>query len=78
MLELYGMKSCRYTAELRDELAWQGRPFVEFDVEADPEALARMRRLTAGGTTVPVLVEDGEVVQVGWQGRGCFVRGATP
>lgn len=73
MLELYGTKSCRFTADLRDDLDWQGREFVEYDVEADAEALARMRALTDGGTTVPVLVEDDEVVQVGWQGRGCFV-----
>lgn len=77
MLELYGTPSCRFTADLRDDLGWQGRPFTEYDVEADPEALARMQALTDGGRTVPVLVENGEVVQVGWQGRGCFVGGAS-
>jgi glutaredoxin 3 len=61
-----------YTAELRAELEWEGRPFVEYDVEADPEALSRMVALT-GGRIVPVLVEDGRVVQIGWHGRGCFV-----
>lgn len=76
-LELYGTQRCRYTADLRDDLDWQGRDFVEYDVETDAEALARMQWLTDGGTTVPVLVEDGAVVQVGWQGRGCFVGGAS-
>ena len=75
MTELYGTRTCRFTAELREDLAWQGRDFVEHDVEADAAALARLRALT-GGATVPVLVEDGRVVQVGWQGRGCFVGGA--
>ena len=28
---------------------------------------------TGGQRTVPVLVEDGKVTQVGWQGRGCIV-----
>jgi glutaredoxin 3 len=47
--------------------------FVEYDVEADPAALERMQALAGGQRTVPVLVEDGKVVQVGWQGRGCVV-----
>ena len=33
----------------------------------------RMRSVAGGQRTVPVLVEDGAVVQVGWQGRGCTV-----
>lgn len=73
MLELYGTRSCRFTDELREELHWQGRAFTEYDVEADADALRRMLALTGGGRTVPVLVEDGMVVQVGWQGRGCVV-----
>jgi glutaredoxin 3 len=32
-----------------------------------------MRELAKGQRTVPILVEDGKVVQVGWQGRGCIV-----
>ncbi len=76
MLELYGTPSCQFTADLRDDLAFDGRDFTEYDVEADPEALARMRALTGGGTRVPVLVEDGAVVEVGWQGRGCYVSSA--
>jgi glutaredoxin 3 len=32
-----------------------------------------MVTITGGQRTVPVLVEDGKVVQVGWQGRGCLV-----
>jgi len=27
---------------------------------------------------VPVLVEDGRVVQIGWQGRGCIVTTNGP
>ena len=34
-----------------------------------------MRVLADGQRTVPVLVEDGKVIQVGWQGRGCVVAG---
>ncbi len=73
MLELFGTKSCQFTADLRDDLEWQGHDFAEYDVEENPEALSRMRSLTEGGSTVPVLVDDGKVIQIGWQGRGCFV-----
>lgn len=73
MLELYGTRTCPFTADLREELRWQERAFTEYDVEVDAEALHRMVTLTGGGRTVPVLVEDGEVMEVGWQGRGCHV-----
>lgn len=72
-LELYGMKSCPYTDDLREELEWQGREFTEYDVEENDEARERMIALTDGQRTVPVLVEDGEVEQIGWKGRGCYV-----
>jgi glutaredoxin 3 len=75
MLELFGTPGCRFTADLRDDLEWDGRAFVEYDVEADAEALARMLALTDGQRTVPVLAEDGEVVQIGVEGRGCVVGG---
>jgi glutaredoxin 3 len=73
--ELFGAASCVYTAELREWLEWKGRAFVEYDVEHDAEAFERMRAATGGQATVPVLLEDGKVVQIGWQGRGCFVAG---
>jgi glutaredoxin 3 len=71
--ELFGTSSCVYTAEMREWLEWQGRAFVEYDVERDAEALARMRAATGGGSTVPVLLEDGKAVEIGWHGRGCVV-----
>jgi glutaredoxin 3 len=72
-LELYGTAGCPYTREMREWLEWSGRAFVEYDVDADPDARARLRVLAGGRRTVPVLIEAGEVVQVGWQGRGCLV-----
>ncbi len=73
-LELYGSARCPYTRELREWLEWTRRDFKEYDVDADPEARARMNVLNSRVRTVPVLVEDGKVIQVGWQGRGCVVR----
>jgi glutaredoxin 3 len=32
-----------------------------------------MLQLTGGTRTVPVIVEEGKPVQVGWMGRGCVI-----
>jgi glutaredoxin len=71
--ELYGTAGCPHTQEMREWLEWRGCEFVEYDVEADADARGRMRALAGAGRTVPILVEDGKVTQVGWQGRGCTV-----
>jgi glutaredoxin len=75
-LELYGTSGCPYTSELREWLEWKGKEFAEFDVEKDQEARRRMQALLPPPYAVPVLMEDGKVVQVGWQGRSCVVGGA--
>ena len=72
MLELYGSSGCPYTAEMRESLEFSRREFVEFDVDADTTAFARMCAAT-GQRMVPVLLENGKVVEIGWQGRGCVV-----
>ena len=59
--------------QLRESLEWNRRDFLEYDIEADPEARERLHSLDSGLHTVPALVEDGKVIQVGWQGRGCAV-----
>lgn len=72
-LELFGTASCPYTREMREWLEWKRRDFVEYDVEADSAACERLLTLAGGQRTVPVLVEDGKIVQTGWQGRGCII-----
>ena len=72
-LELYGTASCPYTREMREWLEWKGKAFQEYDVEADSEARERMQRLAPPPYSVPLLVENGKILQVGWQGRSCLV-----
>jgi glutaredoxin len=74
-LELFGTASCPHTREMREWLEFRGCDFVEYDVELDPAALARMRQLSGGQRIVPVLIEDGKLIQAGWQGRGCVIGG---
>jgi len=71
--ELFGTARCPHTGDMREWLEWQRRDFVEYDVEADAAARQRMRELAPGQRSVPVLAEDGKVVQIGWQGRSCIV-----
>lgn len=73
-LELYGAARCPYTQDMREWLEWNRREFEEYDVEADPQARRRMSALDDSLRKVPVLVEDGRVVQIGWQGRGCPIE----
>ena len=70
-LELFGTSGCPYTQEMREWLEWKRAQFVEYDVEEDASARDRLLALTAGQGAVPVLVEDGKVVQMGWHGRSC-------
>jgi mycoredoxin len=72
-LELYGTASCQFTGELREWLEWKGSEFTEYDVDRDSEARDRLRQLAQPPYSVPVLVEDGKVIQVGWQGRSCVI-----
>ena len=71
--ELFGTASCPYTQEMREWLEFRQVDFTEYDVEQDPNARSRMRAIAGDVRTVPVLVENDKVVQVGWQGRGCMV-----
>ena len=73
-LELFGAARCPYTKEMREWLEFGRREFVEYDVEADTEARNRLRSIAPGVRTVPVLVEDGKILEVGFRGRGCMVE----
>ena len=72
-LELCGTAGCPYTQEMREWLEWKEKEFEEFDIEADTTACTRLRGLAQPPYSVPVLVEDGKVIQIGWQGRSCVV-----
>ena len=70
-VELYGASHCPYTTEWREHLTWSQVDFVEYDVDADDAARARLLALTGGRAVVPVVVEQGRVKEIGWRGRSC-------
>jgi glutaredoxin 3 len=72
-VELYTSSGCPYSAAAREDLEWRGIEFVEYDVDKDAQARARLLQLTGGTRTVPAIVEEGKPVQVGWMGRGCVM-----
>jgi glutaredoxin 3 len=72
-IELYVTSSCPFCESAREDLEWRGVDFVEYDVDRDPAARARLLAITGGNRTVPVVAQDGKVVQTGWHGRGCIV-----
>jgi glutaredoxin 3 len=73
-VELYTTAGCPYSAATREDLEWRGIDFVEYDVQQDREAYDRMLELTGGNRTVPVTVEEGKPIQVGWMGQGTLSR----
>ena len=70
--ELFGTSTCPYSREMREWLEWKQYDFVEYDVETDAEARERLIEIS-GQRSVPVLLEDGKLSRVGWQGRGCVI-----
>jgi glutaredoxin 3 len=45
-VELYTSSGCPYSAAAREDLEWRGIEFVEYDVDQDAEARARLLQLT--------------------------------
>jgi glutaredoxin len=72
-LEFYATRTCPHCAELRDRLEFDQVEYVEYDVDTDADARARLIGFVGSNALVPVLVEDGRVTQVGVAGRGCYV-----
>ena len=70
--ELFGTSTCPYSREMREWLEWKDYEFIEYDVETDLEARQRLIEIS-GQRSVPVLLEDGNLSRVGWQGRACVI-----
>ena len=69
-LVMYMKPGCPWCDEQRERFRSQGVEWEEIDAQADRAARAELIRFTDGTRTVPTVVEDGQVVSVGFDGHG--------
>ncbi len=69
MLEVYVKDGCPYCDKQLAEFKREGIEFKLYNVSADAEALDKVRR-EYKADKVPVVVEDGEVKNIGYRGMG--------
>lgn len=67
-VEIYGKEDCPYTRAARDEHARRGAEVRYLDVARDPAAMRRFLELSGGERRVPLVVEEGGRVTIGFGG----------
>lgn len=55
-LTIYSTPWCGYCTRLKRALEREGVPFVDVDIEADPQAAEYVMRVNGGNQTVPTVV----------------------
>ena len=69
-LILYTKPGCPYCAKAREYYTTQGIPFEDRNAQDNEVYRREMLAFTDGDRTVPTIVEDGKLSQIGWEGRG--------
>jgi glutaredoxin 3 len=69
-LVIYTKPGCPYCAKAKEHYGDIGVPFDERNAQDDPTFRREMLAITGGDRTEPVIVEDGRLLQIGWEGRG--------
>jgi glutaredoxin 3 len=67
---LYTKPNCPYCQKARNHYSDLGVPFDDRNAQDVASYRAEMLAITGGDPTVPVIVEDGLLKQIGWDGRG--------
>ena len=65
---VYGKDACPYTRAAREDLGARGVQFTYFDVKKDAAAMKRFLELSGGDRQVPLIVDAGGRVSVGFGG----------
>ena len=68
MVLIFGKDGCPYTQAARDEYATRKVAAEYINVKKNPAELERMLTFSKGARRVPVIVEDGGKVTVGFGG----------
>lgn len=68
-LIIYTKTGCPYCQAAMDKFQKDGVSFTEVNITLDPQALRHIQE-NFNAKKVPVIVRDGELVEIGWQGGG--------
>lgn len=69
-LIIYTKPGCPYCAKAKEHYRSQGVDFDERNAQDNLDFRAEMLSYSNGDPTVPVIVEDGALKEIGWEGRG--------
>ena len=67
---LYTKPGCPYCAKARDYYNEKGVAFEDRNAQDNLDYRKEMFAFSDGDPTVPVIVENGRLKQIGWEGRG--------
>lgn len=67
---IYTKPGCPYCEKAREYYTSQGIAFEDLNAQDNLSYRADMLSITNGDPTVPVIVEDGRLKEIGWEGRG--------
>lgn len=69
-VKIYTKPGCPYCQKAREFYTQQGIAFQEFNAQDNMKFRQEMLAISKGDPTVPVIVENGRLKQIGWEGRG--------
>lgn len=67
---MYTKPRCPYCAKAKDWYNEKNIAFTEKNAQDNREYRKEMFAFSDNNPTVPVIVEDGKLKQIGWEGRG--------
>jgi glutaredoxin 3 len=67
---IYTKPGCPYCAKARDYYSAQGIAFEDRNAQDNWQYRQEMLAFSKGEPTVPVIVENSRLKQIGWEGRG--------
>jgi glutaredoxin 3 len=70
MLTIYTKPGCPHCQKAREFYTASGVSFEDKNAQDNLDYRKEMFQLTDGDPTVPVIVENGRLKQIGWEGRG--------
>lgn len=69
-VKIYTKPGCPYCQKAREFYNGKAIPFEDLNAQDNMKYREEMLAISNGDPTVPVIVEDGKLKQIGWEGRG--------